>query len=299
MIRSEDFRSENGVVKRPLAGPIGLVLVSMLSVQLGASLAKGLFPAFGPGGTSLSRLCAAALVLLPVARPWRHRLARRDMLAVAAYGGALGGMNFLFYLAVARIPLGVAVATEFIGPLTLAVLASRRRSDFVWVALAALGIALILPLTSATRAVDLLGLVFALGAGIFWALYILAGKKLGERIPEATATALGMLFAAVVVLPFGLAGAGGRLWNPGLWPTTLAVGILSSALPYTLEMFALKKIPTRTFGILMSLEPAIGALSGLAFLHEILTPRQWLAIGLVIVASAGASLTTRVTPGAS
>ena len=278
-----------------LAAPVGLLLVAMFSIQFGASLAKSLFPTFGPEGTSVARLSLAALVLLAVWRPWRQRLGRRDVAAVVAYGAALGGMNYAFYLAIARIPLGLAVAIEFTGPLAVAVLASRRRADFLWIVLAALGILLVLPISPASGALDLRGVLLALGAGACWGLYIVAGKKLGARLPGGVAASLGMLVAALVVLPLVLVQSGARLWNPSAWPVALGMAMLSSAVPYSLEMFALKRIPARTFGVLMSLEPAIGALSGFLFLHESLTPLQWLAIGLVIAASAGTAMTSQGT----
>lgn len=283
-------------MRSPFA-PIALLLSAMLSIQLGVALAKSLFPAFGPEGTTLVRLWLAALVLLVVSRPWRQRLGRRELTAVLAYGAALGAMNFLFYQAIHRIPVGLAVAIEFTGPLAVAVLGSRRRTDFAWVALALLGILLILPLAPASGTVDLLGAAFALGAGVCWAFYIVTGKTLGARLPGGSAASLGMLVAALVVLPFGLGHAGARLWSPALWPAALGMAILSSALPYSLEMFALRRLPARTFGILMSLEPAVAALGGFVFLHESLTVVQWLAIGLVIAASVGTSMTTPARAG--
>lgn len=281
---------------RSLASSVGLLLLAMFSIQFGASLAKSLFPVFGPEGTSFARIVLAALVLLPVWRPWRQRLGVRELVPILGYGVALGGMNFVFYLAIDRIPLGLAVAIEFSGPLAVAVFGSRRPADFVWVALALIGILLVLPFGTTRGGVDPHGVLLALGAGAFWALYILAGKSLGARLPGGVATSLGMVVAALAVLPFGLAAAGARLWNPGAWPAAIAMALLSSALPYSLEMFALKRLPARTFGVLMSLEPAVGALSGFLFLHERLTPVQWGAIGLVIAASIGTTMTSRAIP---
>lgn len=267
----------------------------MFSIQFGASLAKSLFPVLGAAGTSLARLTLAALVLLPVWRPWRQRLGRREAIAVAAYGTVLGGMNYVFYQAIARIPLGLAVAIEFTGPLAVAVLGSRRRIDFVWIVLAVLGILLVLPLTKQSGSIDPIGVLLALVAGGFWALYIVTGKRLGAHLPGGTAASLGMVVAALVVLPVGLAQAGTRLWHPSLLPSALGMAILSSALPYSLEMFALRRLPTKTFGVLMSLEPAFGALSGALLLHERLTTLQWVAIGLVLAASVGTAMTTRAS----
>lgn len=275
------------------SAPIVLLVLAMFSIQFGASLAKTLFPVLGPDGTALTRIWFAAIILLVVWRPWRHRLGRRELLAVAMYGVALGGMNFTFYLAIDRIPLGLAVAIEFTGPLAVAFLGSRRGVDVLWIVLALAGIVLVLPIAPTSGAVDTVGVLLALGAGAFWGLYILAGKHLGTQLPGGTAASLGMVVAALAVSPFALGPAGDHLWNPALWPTALGMAVLSSALPYSLEMFALKRMPTKTFGVLMSLEPAIAALSGFLFLHEALTPLQWLAIVLVITASTGASLTGR------
>ncbi len=275
-----------------IAGPVALLLVSMLSIQFGAALAKTLFPAFGPEGTSLIRLWLAALILAVVWRPWRTKLGAREARAVVAYGAALGGMNFLFYLAIARVPIGLAVAVEFTGPLVVAVLGSRRARDFVWVALAACGVLLVLPIANASAHVDVVGIALAAGAGACWGLYIVTGKTLGQRLPGGTAASLGMMAAAVVVLPFGAAAGLSTLWNPPLWPAAFAMAVLSSAVPYTLEMFALKRLPQKTFGVLMSIEPAMGALSGFVVLGELLTGMQWLAIGCVIAASAGAAFTS-------
>lgn len=271
------------------------VLVAMSSIQLGASLAKGLFPVLGAQGATALRLVFAALILLAVWRPWRTRVTGRELRVVMVYGAALGVMNLTFYMALSRIPLGIAVAIEFTGPLAVALLSTRRALDFVWALLAVAGILLILPLTKSSAALDPLGVVWALAAGTCWALYILFGQRAGAAVHGGTATSLGMVTAALLAVPFGVAHAGRALLEVSLWPAALGVAVLSSALPYSLEMIALKALPTRTFGILMSLEPALAALSGLVFLREQLTGVQWVAITCVILASAGSAASSRQT----
>lgn len=212
--------------------------------------------------------------------------------SVVIYGMALGGMNLLFYMSVRTVPLGIAVALEFTGPLAVALLGSRRLIDFIWILLAVTGLALLIPLGGSGAAVDLTGASYALGAGVCWALYILFGQKAGAEHGVQTA-ALGVVIAAVFIAPVGIAHAGSALLNPGLIPAALGVAVLSTALPYSLEMIALTRLPARTFGTLMSIEPAIAALSGLIFLSETLTKTQWLAILAIIIASVGATMTMR------
>lgn len=277
----------------PVALSILTVLVAMVSIQTGASLAKRLFPVVGAPGTTTLRLFFAALILGLIWRPWRGRLTRRELLAVVTYGASLGGMNLLFYLALERIPLGIAVAIEFTGPLAVALFASRKPLDFVWAALAVCGIVLILPISEASQALDWVGVGFALGAGLCWALYILFGQRAGATVHGGKAAALGMATAALLVCPIGVAHAGSALLDWSILPFALGVAVLSSALPYSLEMIALKHLPTRTFGILMSVEPALGALSGLLLLGERLALAQWVAIACIILASVGSSASSR------
>jgi len=272
---------------------IALLVASMISIQFGASVAKGLFPALGPEGTTALRCGIAALILLALQRPWRARLPPSALLTVGLYGASLGLMNLLFYLSLARIPLGVAVALEFTGPLSVALLSSHRARDLLWVALAAAGIVLILPLSRSSRPLDPVGVAFALAAGVCWALYIVLGQRAGKAVQGGAATALGMLAAALVVAPVGVLRAGPRLLQSHLWPLALAVAVFSSALPYSLEMHALRRLPARTFGILMSLEPALAALAGLVMLRERLSPAQGAAIACIIAASAGSAWTAR------
>ena len=272
--------------------PIALLVIAMTSIQSGASLAKGLFPLIGPEGTTALRLSLAALILALIMRPWRSRPNVAAWRSLVGYGLSLGSMNLLFYMSLKTIPLGIAVALEFTGPLALALLSSRRLLDFVWVALAVFGIWLLLPDTRSSDHLDPLGMGLALGAGLCWALYILFGQKAGAAHGSQTVV-FGTLIAALLVFPIGLSQVGGALFSVDLLPVALAVAVMSSALPYSLEMLALTRLPARTFSILMSLEPAIAALSGLLFLSERLAPSQWLAIGAIILASAGAAATIR------
>lgn len=269
---------------------LGAVLVAMVSIQSGASLAKELFPAVGAPGASALRLLFATVALFAVFRPWRNWPRASAWRAIALYGLSLGGMNLLFYQALARIPLGVAVALEFVGPLAVALVASRRRRDFVWAAFAIAGLALLLPVHQLASGLDPLGTAYALAAGGCWALYIVFGKRVGDSVPGGLATSLGMACALALTFPVGWAHAGSALLDWRLLPLGLAIGVLSSALPYSLEMVALKALPTQTFGILMSMEPAIAALSGLLFLGERLSPPQLVAMGLVMAASVGSTL---------
>ncbi|MFL5352078.1 EamA family transporter [Archangium sp.] len=277
----------------PTLPPIPAVLLAVVSVQGGAAFAKDVFPALGSAGTAGLRISLSALLLLAVVRPPLARLTRAQWLAVIPYGLVLGTMNLSFYVALARIPLGLAVTLEFVGPLSLAVFGSRRAADFLWALLAAVGILLIAPWRQGVGAPDLVGVLLALFAGACWAAYIVLGGRVSRVFPGAQGVATGMLFAALTVLPFSLAqGLAARI-TPPLFAAGLAIALLSSALPYTLEMMALRVLPSRTFGILMSLEPAVAALAGLVFLHEQLTVTQWLALVFVSAASAGAALTAR------
>lgn len=272
--------------------PVGLLLIAMASIQSGASLAKSMFPLVGAQGTTTLRLVFASLILLLVLRPWRATLTAKSLRTVIIYGIALGGMNFLFYMSLRTVPLGIAVALEFTGPLTVALLSSRRAIDFIWIALAVTGLLLLIPAKESGANIDLIGIGYALGAGVCWALYIVSGQKAGADNGIQTA-ALGVLIAAIFIAPIGVVHAGSALLNPALLMTALGVAVLSTALPYSLEMMALTRLPARTFSTLTSIEPAFGALSGLLFLHESLTLMQWLAIGSIILASVGATLTMR------
>lgn len=270
-----------------------LLFIAMLSIQMGAGFAKSLFPLAGAAGTSALRLFFATLILWIIWRPWRFQLQKSSLKNLILYGISLGLMNITFYFSLERIPLGLAVTLEFIGPLTLSVLSSRKKIDFLWVALAAMGIYMVMPTSDHTHSLDFLGVFFALIAGAFWAFYIFFGQRAGNSMHSGLAATFGMTVAAVVVLPFGLVIDGSRLLNPAVLPIGILVAGLSSALPYSLEMIALKRIQTKTFGVLMSLEPVIACLVGMVILRETLLPIQWLAITCVIAASAGSVITSR------
>jgi inner membrane transporter RhtA len=271
-----------------------MMIGAILSIQLGASIAKQLFPFVGSYGVTALRLALAAVILCAIHRPWRHRLARTEHRFVIAYGIVLGVMNLLFYLALSRIPLGVAVALEFTGPLSVALFTSHRAVDVVWAVLAGCGIVLLLPITSLTAPLDTIGILYALGAGVCWGLYILIGHRAGSTIPGGVVTAWGMLIGACVVIPIWSIHAKPVMWTGSLLGRTVLVAILSSALPYSLEMMALKRLPAKTFSIFMSGEPAVAAVLGLVFLHEYLGMPQWIAIFCIIVASVGS--TAMATP---
>ncbi|MES3037124.1 MAG: DMT family transporter [Bdellovibrionota bacterium] len=269
---------------------ITYVIIAMLSIQYGASLAKQLFPFLGAQGTTTLRLLFATIILFCIFRPWRGKISRLEYRWIIFYGLSLGAMNLLFYFSLERIPLGIAVAVEFTGPLAVALWSSRKALDFVWAFLAVAGIILILPVSEKSVPVDPLGVALALGAGFFWACYIVFGQKGGSTITGGKITSYGMLIATLVALPFGIAHSGAELFNSKYLPIGILVAIFSSAIPYTLEMIGLKKIPTKTFGILMSVEPAVAALMGLIFLQEHLALAQWIAVIFIILASTGSAL---------
>lgn len=276
---------------------IGALLAGMASYQCGAVLAKQLFPSVGAEGAAAYRLGLAALILLAWRRPWRNRHSRRDWRPLWGYGLAIGAMNLVFYLSLRTIPLGIAVALEFTGPMALALFGSRRWPDFVWIALVVVALALLLPLRGQAQALDPVGVACALAAGVGWALYIMLGRRAGDAY-GGDAVTLGTSIAALVVVPVGVAHAGAALLSPPLLPFALGVAVLSSALPYTLEMLALTRLPSRTFGTLLSLEPAIAAAAGAGFLGERLSAWQWLAIAAIVAAAAGTALgLRRAEPG--
>lgn len=275
--------------------PVAVILIAMMSIQSGASLAKSLFPLVGAPGVTALRIALGTLILVVVFKPWRLRFKKEQRLPLLFYGLALGGMNYMFYLSIQTIPLGIAVALEFTGPLAVALFSSRRPVDFIWVVLAVLGLWFLLPLGQSVSQIDLTGAALALGAGACWAVYILTGQRAGEEHGPAT-VALGSLIAAVIFVPIGMAQATDSIWQWSILPVGLAVAILSTALPYSLEMIALTRLPTRIFGTLMSMEPALAAISGMIFLGETLTLVQTLALCSIIAASMGSTLTMRPEP---
>ncbi|MFD7625703.1 DMT family transporter [Streptomyces sp. NPDC059851] len=270
-------------------GPVALVIAAGISVQFGAALAVTIMPRAGAAGVVTLRLAAAALVLLLLCRPRIRGYSRSDWGTVVAFGVAMAGMNGLFYQAVDRIPLGPAVTLEVLGPLVLSVVVSRRLVNLLWAALALGGVALLAGHGGGGfGGLDPLGAAFALGAGAMWAAYIVFSARTGRRFPQADGLALAMAVAAVISLPLGVAGAGSALLVPGTLALGAAVAVLSSVLPYTLELLALRRLPAPTFAILMSLEPAIAATAGFLVLGQALSVQDALAIALVIAASMGA-----------
>jgi inner membrane transporter RhtA len=275
--------------------PVAVILIAMLSIQSGASLAKSLFPLVGAPGVTALRIALGTLILVVIFKPWRLRFKKEQRLPLLLYGLALGAMNYMFYLSIQTIPLGIAVALEFTGPLAVALFSSRRPVDFIWVVLAVLGLWFLLPLGQSVAQIDLTGAALALGAGACWAVYILTGQRAGEEHGPAT-VALGSLIASIIFVPLGMAQATESIWQWSILPVGLAVAILSTALPYSLEMIALTRLPTRIFGTLMSMEPALAAISGMVFLGETLTFTQTLALCSIIAASMGSTLTMRPEP---
>jgi inner membrane transporter RhtA len=266
--------------------PVTLVIGAVASVQIGGALAKTLFDEVGPGGTVLLRTLFAAVILALLWRPEVRERAREDWMLIALFGFCLAGMNYAFYASLDRIPLGVAVTFEFVGPLGVAVFGSRRALDLLWVVLAAAGILL---LADPGGNLDGTGVALALLAGAFWAAYILVAARMGQVIPGGAGLALAMVVACILVFPFGVADGGGELLDPAVIAMGLGVAILSSAIPYSLEFEALRRLPSGVFGVLMSMEPAMAALAGYVVLGEVLGARELVAIGLVVVASAGAA----------
>jgi inner membrane transporter RhtA len=278
--------------KMPVWLPVIVLLVAMCSIQGGASLAKSLFPLVGAPGVTALRIALGTVILIVVFKPWRLRFTREQRLPLVMYGLSLGAMNYMFYLSIQTVPLGIAVALEFVGPLSVALFGSRRAIDFLWVILAVVGLWYLLPLGDNVSHVDLIGAAYALGAGACWAIYIISGQKAGEEHGPAT-VAMGSLIAAIIFVPLGTFQAGELLWHWSILPVGLAVAILSTALPYSLEMIALTRIPTRTFGTLMSMEPALAAMSGMVFLGETLNLQQTIALMCIVIASVGSTLTLR------
>jgi inner membrane transporter RhtA len=307
--RANSFSKLPGVIANMSGSlpPASLLIFGMITVQLGAVLAKELFGALGPAGVVFLRLGFAALALLAMWRPWRSLRshgareltsvpvsssgARRSAyVTVILFGLVLALMNFTFYSALTRIPLGVAVTVEFVGPLGVAVAGSRRALDVVWVVLAAGGIVLLAPLgVFGAAQLDPVGLLLALGAGVLWAMYILLSARVGRAFPGVTGLSIAMAVGALVFLPVGVVGAGSALLNPTLLLLGAGVALLSSVIPYSLELAALRRMSTSAFGVLMSLEPAIATLVGWLVLREALELRTILALALVTTAAIGAT----------
>jgi inner membrane transporter RhtA len=263
-----------------------LVVGAVASVQSGAAVATRLFPAVGPAGAVFLRLVFSALLVWALARPRIGSIPRRHLGLGVGFGLVLAAMNLSFYLALNRVPLGVGVTVEFLGPLGVAVVGSRRLLDLVWVGLAAVGVAL---LAGSGGSLDIVGVLLAALAGCFWAAYILLSQRVGRVLPGMTGLAIALSVGAVVMAPVGIVAGGRALVRPGILGRGAAIAVLSSAVPYSLELAALRRLEASVFSVLMSLEPAMGALSGLLFLGQDLRWQEWLAVGCVMVASVGAT----------
>jgi inner membrane transporter RhtA len=299
--RAGRFRVRAGGARPSLGSvpPPALILLGIVSVQVGAGLAKNLFARSSPDAVVMMRLLTSAVVLGVAYRSTIRDLRRlhswRDIGVAALFGLTLAGMNASFYQALARLPLGIAVTIEFLGPLSVSIFASRRRLDLVWALLALGGVAL---LARGDGDVTLTGVGFALLAAAGWAGYILLSGATGRRFSGSSGLAVASIVGAAVMLPVGIGTAGTKLLDPELLLVAAGVGLLSSVIPYTLELEALRRVSARLFGILMSLEPAVGALVGLVFLGEMLRWHEWLAIGLVIIACVGATRSQQSPPEA-
>ena len=280
---NRDVGEPRPTVGRERAAAVGLVVAASLSPQLGAAFAVTLFDELGPAGAAFLRLAFAAIILWAI---WRPRLTG-DLRLAGAFGVALGLMNWSFYESIARLPLGVAVTIEFAGPLLVAVIGSRRPLDLAWVGLAAVGIVVLVD--PGGGSVDAVGVGFALVAAVCWMAYIYLNKRVGAAFPGGSGLALAMAVGALIVLPAGVFQADGALVQPNLLGSALVVALLSSVLPYSLDLEALRRLPEPVFGVLMSLDPAVAALVGFVVLGQALGARELIAIAMVVVASAGAA----------
>ncbi len=272
-------------LKRP--SPIGFLLIAILSIQFGSALAKSLFSELGPWGVVALRVTFSALILFAIWRPRLHAQVKSNFKLILVYGLVMTCMNSAFYAAIDRIPLGIAIAIEFTGPLGLSVLKSQKWQDGLWAALAAIGISLLTPLSGAN--LDPVGILLALFAGLCWALYIILAAKIGPALPGVEGLAWGLLVGTVVLLPIGIATAGSALLSPRLLATGVGVAVLSTALPYACEIAALRTIPVKVFGVMLSVEPMVGVLAGFLILGETLSARSLIACLLVSIAAAGAA----------
>lgn len=266
------------------------MMAAMISITSGASIARQLFIVTGPMSVTALRLAIGAVILSVVFRVWRVRVTRAMIRAAFPYGLSLGAMNLLFYLAIDRIPLGVALGIEFIGPLSVATFGLRRLRDFGWIVLVVLGLALLLPFSAGQFSLDRTGVLLAAASGVFWGIYIIMGQKTG-KVLGVEAPALGMIVAALCVLPFSVLDGSQMVMRPHIIMLAVLVALLSSAIPYSLEMFALRRLPARIFGVLTSGEPVVGALMGLLLLHETLPLTKWLGIVSIVCASVGMTVT--------
>ncbi len=270
---------------------VAAAILSMIYVQGGASFAKQLFPAIGPIATTTLRIGLSAILLYAINRPKLRTFNKQQWMYCGLYGIGIAVMNLIFYMAIQRIPLGLGVTIEFVGPLFLAFVLSKKWTDVIWAVLALTGILVIVPWKS--NGIDPIGLGLALLAGVFWAVYILMGAKLSKVMEGKQAVTTGMMIATVFIVPFALMDGAILNINTGQFSKGLLVAILSSALPFSLDMMALGRLPAKTFSILTSLQPAFGALSGLIFLHEYLSINQWVSVLCVVLASIGTTIFSR------
>lgn len=270
--------------------PVLLVILSMISLVSGASLAKTLFESLGPETTTVLRLAVSTGFMFLFWRPWQNQISKNQLKSIAIYGASVGAMNLAFYLAIARLPIGLAIAIEFLGPLSVAIYYSKRILDFLWIVLASVGILLILPLTEIQQKVDIIGVSYALFAAACWALYIVQGKKTSAVAPPSLTAPIGMFIGFLVTLPFGLQNIQNAVSDVNLIYLAIAVGLLSSAIPYSLELIALPKLSSKHFSLLLSLEPVIGGIIGWIILKESLTSLQIAAMICIIAASVGSTL---------
>lgn len=270
--------------------PVAALTGSLISLCVGTSFAKALFPALGPVGTTTYRLLFAALLMSAVMRPWRRHWSLSDLPLLGLFGAVLGLMNLLFYSALKTVPLSLAIALEFSGPLAVALWGARRAVDWLWIALALAGMGLLLPLPGLEQAsaLDPAGVAYALSGGVCWAGYIIFGQRAARRYGQMTAP-MGLVIGAAIIAPAGIVQAGTALLDPGLLLQGMGVGLLASAIPYSLEVYALGRLPKPVFSMLLSMEPAVGALAGWIILSEQLSPLQLLAVGCVISAAMGSA----------
>ena len=287
--------SDQHVSTAPVIAATAALVGAMVSILYGATLASRMFPVVGAQGTTALRLVFGALILGAILRPWRARPSRGVLPALIGYGVVLGTMNLVFYMAIRTIPLGIAVSLEFCGPLLVSTLSSRRASDFGWIGLAIAGLLLLSPPWHGGHSLDPAGVAYALAAAGCWALYIVFGQRAGGELGSQT-TAIGTLIGACLILPIGIVHAGGALLRPAVLFSAIGVGVFSSALPFSLEMVALTRLPARVYGTLTSMEPAVGAVMGLVFLGQVLSVRQWAGIGVVVAAALGAAMSIRTPP---
>ncbi len=277
--------------QRGMLLPLIYLFTAMISIQGGATIAKQLFPIVGVEAVTAYRLGFSAIILLIIFKPWKRKLQVGYRRYLVLYGIALGTMNFLFYQAIKTIPLGIAVGLEFTGPLAVALFASRRKIDFVWISLVVVGLLALIPFDGDSD-LNITGVIYALGAGVCWALYIVFGQKAGNYYGTAT-VGIGAAIAAIIYVPIGIASGGIGIFAPEHLPLAITVAVLTSAMPYALEMMALTRMPAKTFGTLTSLEPAIAAVFGFIILSEVLSPIQIAGIIAIIIASLGASLSSK------